>query len=172
MKNQDLFQLFVDELEDMYSAEHQIIDSLPKLIDLASLKDLKEALQFHLDETENQVKRLEEIFSILNLTPKEEPCEGMEGILKEGNELVANKPKSPILDAAIISVAQKVEHYEIASYGTLRSFAEHLGFDSNVSDLIQENLDEEGAADKKLTKIAEGTLFSKGVNKQAAKRAA
>lgn len=168
MKNQGLKELFIDELADMYSAENQILQALPKLIKLASLPDLKDALTAHLEETENQVTRLEEIFSLLDLPITEKKCEGMEGILKEGEEIVENKSKSPLLDAAIISAAQKVEHYEMASYGTLRSFAKHLDLDSEIADLLQENLDEEGAADKKLTKIANGSLFSEGVNEEAA----
>jgi ferritin-like metal-binding protein YciE len=168
MKNQDLHQLFIDELEDMYSAEHQIINSLPKLIKLATFPGLKEALTNHLRETENQARRIEKIFSLLNLTPEEKTCQAMQGLLKEAEELVNNKNRSSSLDAAIISAAQKVEHYEIASYGTLRSFAKHLNLDSEISDLIQEILDEEAAADKKLTKIADGSFLSSGINKEAA----
>ena len=167
MKNQDLYQLFIDELEDMLSAENQIIESLPKLIKLATFQELKKGLSDHLKETENQVERLEQIFTLLNLKAREKECLGMRGILDEAEEIVKNKKHSPLLDAAIISAAQKVEHYEIASYGTLRSFAKHLNFDSEIIDLLQENLDEEGAADKKLTKIADGTFFSSGVNKEA-----
>lgn len=168
MKNQDLNELFIDELADMLSAENQIVEALPKLIKAASLPELKEALTKHLHETENQVERIEKIFSLLDLSANENTCEGMEGLLKEGDELIENKSKSPTLDAAIISAAQKVEHYEIASYGTLRAFAKQLDLDSEIIDLIQDSLDEEGAADKKLTKIAEGTLFKSGVNKNAA----
>lgn len=168
MYNQDLHDLFIDELADMYNAENQIIENLPTLIKLVSLPDLKETLTKHLRETENQVKRIERIFSVLNLEISENTCEAMAGLIKEAQEIVQNKSRSPTLDAAIISAAQKVEHYEIASYGTLRSFAKHLGFDSEVVDLLQESLDEEGSADKKLTKIAEGSLFSSGVNKEAA----
>lgn len=168
MNNQDLHQLFIAELEDMLSAENQIVESLPNLIRLASLPELKEALTTHLKETKNQVNRLDQIFSILSMSPAENTCEGMEGILKEAEELTANKKPSATLDAAIISAAQKVEHYEMASYGTLRSFANHLDLDSEITDLLQESLDEEGAADKKLTKIADGSLFSSGVNKKAA----
>lgn len=167
-KAQTLNKLFIDELEDMYSAENQIVDALPKLIKLASFSDLKESLSKHLKETENQVARLEQIFSLLNLQPKEKTCEGMEGIIKEASEMVKNKKKSATLDAAIISAAQKVEHYEIASYGTLRSFAKYLELDKEISNLLQETLDEEGYADKTLTKIAEGSFFSSGVNKEAA----
>ena len=167
MRNQDMMRLFVDELQDMYSAENQIIESLPKLIKLASLADLRDALSSHLKETENQAARIEKIFSILDLDIKGKHCKAMEGLLKESDDIVKNKSKSPLLDAAIISAAQKVEHYEIASYGTLRSFAHHLELDSEIIDLIQENLNEEGAADKKLTKIADGSFFSSGVNKEA-----
>lgn len=169
MKDQDFFQLFIDELEDMYSSENQIIESLPKLINLASLPDLKETLAKHLKETQNQVDRIEEIFFLLDISPKEEiTCEAMKGLLKEAEQLTKNKTRSPLLDAAIISAAQKVEHYEIASYGTLRSFAKTLRLDGEIIDLIQETLDEEGAADKKLTKIAEGSFFTEGVNEEAA----
>lgn len=168
MKNQGLHELFIEELEDMLSSEKQIVESLPKLIKLASLPDLKEALSHHLKETENQVIRIENIFSILEMSPSENLCEAMEGLLKEAKELVEDRSKSPTLDAAIISAAQKVEHYEIASYGTLRSFAKHLDLDSEIIDLLQETLDEEAAADKKLTKIADGSIFSSGVNREAA----
>lgn len=167
MENQNLYQLFIDELENMYSAEKQIIESLPNLIKLASEPDLKEALRKHLHETENQVIRLEKIFKLLDAEIKSNPCEGVEGLLKEAAEMVQNKTKSALLDAAIISATQKVEHYEIASYGTLRSFAQHLDLTNEIIDLLQETLDEEGGADKKLTKIADGTLFSGGVNREA-----
>lgn len=168
MKHQDLRQLFIEELEDMLSSENQIVKALPKLIKQASLPDLKEALSNHLEETENQVERLKKIFNLLGLKPKERTCEGMEGIIAEGDEMVSGKAKCATLDAAIISAAQKVEHYEIASYGTLRSFAKQLKLDSEISDLLTESLDEESAADKKLTKIAEGTLLTTGINKEAA----
>lgn len=168
MRNQGLYKLFIDELEDMYSAEEQITKSLPKLIKLASLPELKEALSHHLKETEHQITRIEKIFSILEIEFSENKCEGMEGIIKEADEMVAGKSKSSTLDAAIISAAQKVEHYEMASYGTLRSFAKHLELGKEVRDLLQESLDEEGAADKKLTKIAEGGFFSSGINEEAA----
>lgn len=168
MEHNGLYELFVDELEDMYSAENQIVAALPKLIGLASLAELKDALTNHLKETKTQVARIEKIFSILGIVSKENTCEAMQGLLREADELVDNQPRSPTMDAAIISAAQKVEHYEMASYGTLRSFAKTLDFDSDVIDLLQDSLDEEGAADKKLTKIADGSLFFSGVNKEAA----
>jgi ferritin-like metal-binding protein YciE len=167
--NNGLRELFNDELHDIFNAENQILDSLPKLITLASLPDLKEALKNHLQETKNQVSRLNRIFKTLAMTPKEKTCEAMEGLLTEAEELTGNKARSAALDAAIIIAAQKVEHYEMASYGSLRSFAKQLGLDGSVAELLQETLDEEGAADKKLTKIAEGSFFSSGVNKNATK---
>ena len=165
MKN--LNDLFVDELKDMYSAENQIVESLPKLISLASFSDLKEGLSNHLKETKNQVKRLEKIFSLLDIPAEEEFCEGMNGIITEADEMLEGQTKSTTLDAAIISCAQKVEHYEIASYGTLRSFAKYLDFDDEIVELIQDSLDEEAGADKALTKVAEGGIFTSGVNKEA-----
>lgn len=167
MKEHTLQQLFIDELEDMYSAENQILESLPKLIKLASSQDLIDALAKHFNETEAQVQRIEECFSVLGISPKTKTCEGMAGILREGNEFLKGRSKSAVTDACIISAGQKVEHYEIASYGTLRSFAKHLEFDSKINDLLSESLDEEGAADKALTKIAEGSMFTTGVNDQA-----
>lgn len=168
MKNQGLYKLFIEELKDMYNAEHQILKALPKVISHASLPELKEALTKHVKETEHQIKRIEKIFNIIDVAPEQVTCEGIKGILEEGDELIKDNAKSPTLDAAIISACQKVEHYEIASYGTLRSFAKQLEFDSDVVDLIQDSLDEEGAADKKLTKLAEGSFFTSGVNKEAA----
>ena len=168
MKNNELLHLFTDGLMDALSAEHQIIKSLPKLIKLVSSPDLKEAMSKHLAETENQVTRIEQIFSILGMPAKEKTCEAMKGLAKEADEMVEGKSKSAILDVTIISALQKVEHYEIASYGTLRSFARHLGLDSEVIDLINESLEEEGNANKALTKIADGTIFTTGVNKEAA----
>jgi ferritin-like metal-binding protein YciE len=170
MKKQDLYQLFIDELEDMYSAEGLIITALPTLIKSSFHEELSEAFKNHLKETKHQVKRLEKVFSLLDLPVKKKLCKGMQGILKEGKELISNKKPSPILDAVIIAGAQKVEHYEIASYGTLRSFAQHLDLGSEIINLLNETLKEEGAADKKLTKIAEGSFFTAGINKEAVEK--
>lgn len=166
-KMKNLNDLFVDELKDMYSAENQLVQSLPKLINLASFSDLKEGLSNHWEETKNQVKRLEKIFSLLDIPAEEEFCEGMNGIIKEADEMLEGQTKSATLDAAIICCAQKVEHYEISSYGTLRSFAKYLDFEDEIIDLIQDSLDEEADADKALTKVAEGGIFTSGVNKEA-----
>lgn len=168
MKNSGLYQLFMEELFDIYDAEKQLIETLPDLAKHASIPDLKEAISHHLKETKQQKVRIEKICSILNVEVEESTCEAMEGLLAEGKDLIKNKAKSSALDAAIICAAQKVEHYEIATYGSLRSFAKQLDFPSEVVDLLQDTLDEEGAADRKLTKIAEGSFFSSGVNKEAA----
>lgn len=167
MKYHGLYDLFIDELEEIYSAEKHIIETLPSLIKLATFSELKEALSTHLKETEVQVTRIEKIFSLLTLKPKHKKSKGMKGLLKEGEELIENKAKSACLDAAIISAAQKVEHYEISSYGTLRSFAKQLDLDSEIENLLGETLEEESNADKRLTKIAEGSFFTSGVNKEA-----
>lgn len=167
MTNKNFNDLFIEELADMYSAENQIVEALPKVIKACTSTELKQALQDHLGQTEYQVTRLEKIFSILGMEPKEKKCEAMEGLLEEADEMIKNMSKSSVLDAAIIGGCQKVEHYEMAAYGTLRSFAKHLDLDSNIVDLLQDSLDEEGAADKKLTKIAEGTLFTSGINEEA-----
>jgi len=167
MKNQNLYELFLTELQDMYSAEGQIVASLPRLIDASFHEEPKKALMHHLEETKDQIKRLERIFFVLDLQPKKKHCKGMEGILKEGEQITSNKTGSSSLDAAIIASAQKVEHYEIASYGTLCSFAKHLNLPAEIIELLKENLKEEETADKKLTKIADGSLFSTGINEEA-----
>lgn len=168
MKGETLYELFLYELQEIYSAEIQILESLPNFIKLVSYADLKEGLTKHLKETQQQVKRIEKIYALLDLPVLEKQCKSMEWILKEGEKFVENRAKSATLDAAIICTAQKVEHFEMASYGTLRSFAKYLDMKDEIVNLIQESLNEEGSADKTLTKIAEGTMFSSGVNKEAA----
>jgi ferritin-like metal-binding protein YciE len=168
MKSQKLRALFLEELEDMYNSEKRIVVSLPKLIQLASFPELKKGLEKHLRETETQILRIEEIFELLRVAPMEKSCQAMGGILKEADMLVEDRTKTATLDAAIISAAQKVEHYEIASYGTLCSFAKYLNLDERIIHLLKATLDEEKGADKALNKIAEGTLFTRGINKEAA----
>lgn len=167
----DFFNLFIEQLEDMYSSETQIIRSLPKLIKAASYGGLKDALAHHLDETREQVHRIDRIFDILNIEPEQITCEAMRGLLQEASEMIRGRASSPVLDAGIIMAAQKVEHYEIASYGCLRSFAKHLDLDDEIIDLIQEILDEEGNANKTLSKMADGSFFSSSINKEAAEMA-
>jgi ferritin-like metal-binding protein YciE len=168
MRNQDLHDLFVVELADLYNSENQIIESFPNLIKLVSLPDLKETLTKNLRETENQAKRLERIISILNLEVSENTSEVLQGLFQQAQTLTQNKPKSPTLDAAIISAAQKLKHYKIASYRTLHNFAKQLSFDNEAINLLQETLHEVEAADKRLTKIAEGSLASGGAHRETA----
>jgi ferritin-like metal-binding protein YciE len=152
--NSDLHKLFVDELADTLHAEHQLLKALPKLIKAAGTPELGEALQDHFAETEEHVERLEQVFSSLSEKSRKKRCEGMEGIIAEGDEMVAEQKKSSALDAAIIAAGQKAEHYEIASYGTLIAWAKQMGHDEAV-DLLEQTLEEEKAADQKLTEIAE-----------------
>lgn len=165
--NQDLYQLFIDELEDMYNAEQQIINELPNLIKLASDSKLIEALTKNLEETKNHVYRIKQVFSSLNEQIKEVTCESIKGLIEDLNQFLKGQTKSSFLDAAIICAIQKIAHYEIATYGTLHSFAKHLNFNGDIIDAILENLDEEKTLDKNLTKIADGSLFTKGINQEA-----
>lgn len=154
MARESLEKLYVDELKDLWSAEQMIIKALPDMIEKASHPGLKRALQDHLQVTRGQVDRLQRIFDQLNLSPGGEKCDGMEGILKEGQKVVKEWHDSDVLDAAIISAAQRVEHYEMAGYGCVRTWASLLGLPEQ-SELLQQTLNEEGEADHRLTAIAE-----------------
>lgn len=148
-----LRDLFLDELADMYDAEHRIIKALPKLAKAATCPDLQKALLKHLQETKGQVTKLEKVFKSFGEKPKGKKCEATVGLLKEGDEITSENKGSPTINAAIISAGQKVEHYEIASYGCLRAWATALG-NTQAAQLIQEILDQEEAADKKLSELA------------------
>lgn len=148
-------KLLVDELQDLYSAETQITKALPKMAKASNSTKLRSAFEHHLQETEGQIKRLDEIFGILEVNPKGKNCEGMKGILKEGSEALEQAEEGPVRDAAMISAAQRVEHYEMAGYGAVRAYAHLLGR-PNVVKLLEETLEEEKAADSKLTKLSEG----------------
>ena len=157
MEANTLRDLFVDHLRDLYSAENQITKALPRMAKKATSEPLKQAFEEHLQQTENQISRLEEIFSSMEKSPRGKKCAGMEGLLEEGKEVMSEKMDKDVMDAALIAAAQKVEHYEIAAYGTVRSYAELLGEDEAVQ-LLSETLEEESATDKKLTQIAESTI--------------
>jgi ferritin-like metal-binding protein YciE len=154
---ESLRDLYVEELKDLYSAENQILKALPKMAKKASSDELRAAFEEHLEITRSQVERLETIFDDLERSPKGKRCKGMAGLIEEGAEMMKEDAEPDVLDAALISAAQRVEHYEIAAYGTVRTFAERLGLDKH-SRLLQQTLDEEGDADKKLTQIAESSV--------------
>jgi ferritin-like metal-binding protein YciE len=147
-------ELFVDELKDLYSAEKQITKSLPKLAKAATDPELKNAFESHLKETFGQIERLDRVFEILGKSPRGKVCNGMKGVLEEGAEVLEETEKgSPVRDAALISAAQRVEHYEMAGYGCVREYAELLG-QEEIAKLLDETLSEEKAADEKLGKVA------------------
>jgi ferritin-like metal-binding protein YciE len=169
MMYNSLKDLFVEQLRDLYDAEHQISRALPKMANAASSSALKEAFNMHLDQTRTQIQRLERIFSDLGMAPQGENCEAMQGIIKEGDHVINAQGDPNVKDAALITAAQRVEHYEIAGYGSVRTYAKELGY-SDAADLLQKTLDEEGNTDSKLTKLAEGGLFSKGINEKAERK--
>lgn len=153
MQSSQLMKLFEEELKDIYWAEKALTKAIPKMIKNATSEELIEALENHLAETEEQVKRVEQVFEVLGKKATAKKCEAMEGLIKEAEEIMEECEEGAMCDAGIISAGQKVEHYEIASYGTLRQFAETLGLDDAV-ELLQATLDEEKAADEKLTEVA------------------
>lgn len=154
LKLNSLRDLYIEELRDLYSAETQLIKALPKMAEAATHSQLKQAFTDHLEETENQAARLEQIFEALNEKPEGETCQAMEGLIKEGSQMIGATGDSIIIDSGLIGAAQRVEHYEMAGYGTARSLAQRLGEDEAAS-LLQETLDEESNADTLLTEIAE-----------------
>ena len=149
--------LYVHQLQDIYYSEKQIIKSLPDMIEESTDRDLKAGLQKHLQETETQVTRLEQVFKLLGLKPKAVDCPAIDGIIKEAKEIAGDVADKEVLDAAIIGAAQAVEHYEIARYGTLIAWSHQLGRDDAAA-VLQKTLDEEKAADAKLTGLAEAKL--------------
>ena len=153
MKMEDLKDLFVDELKDIYSAENQITKALPKMAKTAKSPDLKKGFELHLEQTKGKIARLDQIFDELGESPKGKKCHGMEGLLEEGKELMGEDAEPEVMDAGLISAAQRVEHYEIAAYGTVKTYAELLGM-SKAAKLLDETLKEEKDTDQKLTGLA------------------
>jgi len=156
MSHNQLHQLFLDELADAYDAEKQLTKALPKIAKAAESDELRSAIEAHLEETEKQVSRLEQVFAGLGEKAKRKTCRAMKGLLEEGAELIKEKKGSCALDAGIIAAAQKVEHYEIATYGTLCAWASQMGHNDELA-LLEETLEEEKSADEKLTDIAQST---------------
>jgi ferritin-like metal-binding protein YciE len=156
MKLDSLETLYVEELRDLYNAEQQILKALPKMAKAAS-SHIQKGFQEHLQQTKGQVDRLDQIFADLGKSPKGKKCEAMEGLLKEGAELLEADAQPSVLDAALIAAAQRVEHYEIAGYGCVRTYAKLLGH-SEATELLQQTLDEEKRTDEKLTELAVGSI--------------
>jgi len=164
MKLMSLEELLTDELKDLYSAENQLVKTLPRMAKATESAELRRALEHHLEQTREQVRRIEKICEELGVKPGGKKCVGMEGLIEEGKEILQAKTEPDTLDAALIGAAQKVEHYEISAYGTARAHARQLGF-MKAADLLGETLSEEEQADEKLTMLAENM-----VNVQAAMR--
>jgi ferritin-like metal-binding protein YciE len=154
MKLDSLKKLYVEELRDLYSAENQLIKALPKMAKGASSAELKQAFEDHLEQTREHVERLDEIFSRLDEKPTGKTCKAMKGLIEEGAEMLEEDGEESVIDAGLIGAAQRVEHYEIAAYGTVRTFANLLG-EEEAADLLQQTLDEEGETDKQLSELAE-----------------
>ena len=157
MKFNTLHDLFISELKDLYSAEKQIVRALPKMAKAASSSELQDAFQEHLQQSKGHIDRLDEIFDMLQVSSRNKKCKGIEGIIEEGEELISKGKKNSnpdALDAGIVAAAQKVEHYEIAGYGAVRTYASILGHDK-AANLLQQTLDEEKETDQKLTLLAE-----------------
>lgn len=191
MQNDSLRRLYIDELRDLYNAETQLVKALPKMAKASSNTELRQAFEEHLRQTSEQVSRLEQIFESLDEKPTGKKCLGMEGLVKEAAETMREEYEDSVMDAAVIGAAQRVEHYEIAGYGTVKAFAELLGEQQHVS-LIDQTLDEEKSADQKLTQLSEdinsqaeeesgvgeaqgeeeGTRHSKASGKHSSRRAA
>jgi ferritin-like metal-binding protein YciE len=154
MKESSVKELYVDELRDLYSAENQLVKALPKMAKSATSPELRAGFENHLRQTEEHVLRLEKVFKQLDQSPKGKHCKGMEGLIEEGKELIAEDPGPEELDAGLIAAAQRVEHYEMAGYGCVRTYAQLLGEDEAVA-LLDKTLNEERETDSKLTQLAE-----------------
>ena len=166
MKLNSLQDVFVEQVADLRSAEEQLVQALPKMASAASSPELKEAFEHHLVQTRNHVQRIEEVVANVGIDVPTETCKAMQGLIKEGEDIISAPGDPAAKDAALIAAAQRVEHYEIAAYGTAKTIAGELGFD-DAKDILDETLEEESDADKLLTKIATGGVFAAGINQDA-----
>ena len=166
MELNSLNDVLMDQLGDLYDAERQLVEALPEVARAAHSSDLQEAIAMHLEETRNHVDRLAEIFAHMGTQPRVERCEAMRGLIAESEEIIEASGRPAALDAALIAAAQRVEHYEIAAYGTARALARELGLDEAEARL-DETLSEEAHADKTLTKLAAGGMVGSGINEDA-----
>lgn len=160
-----LQELFVEELKDLYHAEHQLLKALPKMAKAASADPLRKAFEKHHEQTKQQIEKLEQVFEMMDMAPKGKPCKGMKGLIEEGEEAMEEDFEPEVLDAALVASAQRVEHYEIAGYGTLRTFAEMLGH-KEAARILDQIVKEEGRTDKLLTMLATSQI-NKKANKPA-----
>jgi ferritin-like metal-binding protein YciE len=167
MKMPTIAKLLEDQLKDIYSAECQLVKALPKMAKKASFKGLKEAITAHLEETKHQVERLDEIGQTLKIKLSGKKCKAMEGLIEEGAEVLEAEGPGPVIDSALIAAAQRVEHYEISAYGSARALARQLGHE-DVVEILQETLDEESAADEKLTSLSEEEILPAAVGVEEA----
>lgn len=158
--------MFIDQLKDLYSAEKQLAEALPKLADAASTPELKQAFRNHLAETQGHMQTVEKMLTSLDEKAGGHKCKGMEGLIEEGQEVVDKRGDSKVKDAALIAAAQRCEHYEIAGYGTARTFARHLGY-TQAADTLQQILDQESKTNELLTKLATGQGSPVAINKEA-----
>ncbi len=168
MRLNNLTDLYIDQLQDAYSAEQQLLEALPKMVEAAHDNKLKKTLRKHLSQTQEQLSRLNEVFSHIQVPPGGQQCIGMAALIKEGEKAIVKEGDPAVIDAALIADAQRVEHYEMAMYGTLRTYANLLN-DKDAADLMQETLDQEGKTDRELTKLATGGFMKSGVNEKAKK---
>lgn len=166
MELNSLHDVYVHELKDIYSAEKQVIEALPKMVRAAQNEELQTAFSSHLDQSKNHLDRVSRILESLEVNPGSTVCDGMKGLISEGESLIKNCGSQDAKDAALIAAAQRVEHYEMAAYGCARTYARALGY-HDQADLLQKILDEEGDTDKKLTSLAEGSFFREGINEAA-----
>ena len=168
MKLKTLQDLYVDQLKDLFNAENQLLKALPRMAKAATSPELSDAFTEHLAETKVQIERLETIFTELEVSPRGKTCKAMAGLLEEGAEAISEDADPCVRDAALIAAAQRVEHYEMAGYGCVRTFARLLGHE-DAAQLLQTTLDEEGSTDKKLTELAESIINSEAVSPAASK---
>src|SRR5580698_7638385 len=157
MKIETMEDLFLEQVEDLYDAEHRLVKALPKMAEASTSQSLRQAFESHLMETEGHVLRLENVFRLLGQDPKTHTCDAMKGLISEGEDLIGDIDQSSLRDAGLIAAANRVEHYEIAGYGSGRTFAQTLGLDEAAS-LLQQTLQEEKRADQKLTQLAESMI--------------
>jgi ferritin-like metal-binding protein YciE len=162
----NLNDLLIEQLQDLYDAEYRLTEALPKMRDAASSSELKNAFDTHLEETKGHVRRLESVFAQLGIEAERQTCPAMKGLIKEGQEMIDADGDPGVKDSALIAAAQRVEHYEMAGYGSVRTFARRLGL-AQIADTLQMTLDEEGAADKKLTQVAQELMPAGAVNSTA-----